>query len=530
MFTCVNFAGSAIMSKDMEISDFEQASSRSEDDLFLNSIINNSQLMKQLQQMHQKGVTINEIISNSTHINSSYQNHNLNEEDLNDSMADVSSITVTNKNNHTLERKKSSTTKPVSSSEKSPSSIITSGQHKNKLDPILFLLNNTDKENFNEIEKIKKHIDNEISLAFNSKLIYRVLSDKNKNILVFFDNQEDKQKLLKINSLFSGSHKIDLTSQNDLKSRTIIIKNLSYESATEELEELLKIGITEIASMKPKNSDFNPNLVKAICVDVETRNKLIKEGVYTNNQKFKAEPFLNLPKQCLKCKDFGHIASSCTRESTICGLCAGNHGDAECESNTSIKCANCNGNHNAYYRGCQKFKDIKYKILINNNPRGVNNPNKFSYAKIVSQQDQIKQLNNKVNQMESNKSEFEEIKAKIDRLMIRIDEVDEHINSKFNEILANNNSKIISILETALLSLAKSNNLKFDKDLIAKTANKLNFITDNKKINNLESKSGFKRASDRAGSNAEFSNDDADEFNANKSKKQATQKNIAQHE
>jgi hypothetical protein len=114
-----------------------------------------------------------------------------------------------------------------------------------------------------------------------------------------------------------------------------------------------------------------------------------------NNQKLRAEPFLNLPKQFIKCKAFEHIAANCPLNSIVCGKCAGDHPDNECNSNNSIKCVNCQGSHSAYHRGCLKFKEIKNNLLVNNNIKFNNNSNnRISYAKIVSQQEQIKNLSN----------------------------------------------------------------------------------------------------------------------------------------
>jgi len=68
--------------------------------------------------------------------------------------------------------------------------------------------------------------------------------------------------------------------------------------------------------------------------------------------------------QCFRCQDWGHRATSCSRD-VKCGLCAGGHSTAEhkcehdkkCKDNKKcdrdkLKCANCSGSHASWIRAC----------------------------------------------------------------------------------------------------------------------------------------------------------------------------------
>ena len=61
--------------------------------------------------------------------------------------------------------------------------------------------------------------------------------------------------------------------------------------------------------------------------------------------------------QCYRCQGFGHKANACTQEAR-CIRCGGNHNLAECTVPIAkSKCANCNGDHAASYKGCSKYQD-----------------------------------------------------------------------------------------------------------------------------------------------------------------------------
>lgn len=64
------------------------------------------------------------------------------------------------------------------------------------------------------------------------------------------------------------------------------------------------------------------------------------------------------PTQCKRCQLLGHAHSNCNR-SARCVKCSGPHLSSECphkERMDTPKCANCEGNHPANYKGCEFYK------------------------------------------------------------------------------------------------------------------------------------------------------------------------------
>ena len=94
------------------------------------------------------------------------------------------------------------------------------------------------------------------------------------------------------------------------------------------------------------------------------RSKLIIAGA----SKYTAEYRPNKPTdQCTKCQSFGHFLNKCNKEER-CEFCAGNHHtkDHKCSickseagitcTHTILKCVNCQKNHKATNKACEKYK------------------------------------------------------------------------------------------------------------------------------------------------------------------------------
>ncbi|UYV70717.1 Prkrir [Cordylochernes scorpioides] len=76
------------------------------------------------------------------------------------------------------------------------------------------------------------------------------------------------------------------------------------------------------------------------------------------------------PGQCHRCQSFGHSKFEC-RETPKCVKCGENHFTSECSKQKEIlpKCANCQGQHTANWRGCPLYKKINKDIPSQKNPR-----------------------------------------------------------------------------------------------------------------------------------------------------------------
>lgn len=69
--------------------------------------------------------------------------------------------------------------------------------------------------------------------------------------------------------------------------------------------------------------------------------------------------------QCMKCQGFGHTKNYCFR-SPVCVKCADKHLTKDCpikEKTPQVKCANCEGNHPASYKGCAYRKQLQQKLF-----------------------------------------------------------------------------------------------------------------------------------------------------------------------
>lgn len=86
-----------------------------------------------------------------------------------------------------------------------------------------------------------------------------------------------------------------------------------------------------------------------------------------NNNIIKCEPphSKRIIPQCTRCQNYGHTKTYC-RKTFRCVKCAGNHETKECirkVRDNQVKCANCNGNHPANYRGCLVHKQLQQRLF-----------------------------------------------------------------------------------------------------------------------------------------------------------------------
>ncbi|KAF7265747.1 hypothetical protein GWI33_020830 [Rhynchophorus ferrugineus] len=68
--------------------------------------------------------------------------------------------------------------------------------------------------------------------------------------------------------------------------------------------------------------------------------------------------------QCTRCQAHGHTETYC-RKSYRCVKCAGEHKTGDCTRKVrdeKVKCANCNGNHPANYKGCAVQRQLQQKL------------------------------------------------------------------------------------------------------------------------------------------------------------------------
>lgn len=92
----------------------------------------------------------------------------------------------------------------------------------------------------------------------------------------------------------------------------------------------------------------------------------LPKEVFINFRRFKVSNYVPTPIRCNRCQAFGHKTTQCKKPSVVCSRCsARGHDFINCPAQQSEpKCANCGGNHNAAYRGCPKFKQVRQILTV----------------------------------------------------------------------------------------------------------------------------------------------------------------------
>ena len=98
--------------------------------------------------------------------------------------------------------------------------------------------------------------------------------------------------------------------------------------------------------------------------------KLLADGLYVGRARFRCEPphDKTKPIQCFKCLGYGHVRAACPVQEAKCLACGdAAHTEKGAKCDRVRKCANCNGEHLALYRGCPVYKEA---LLRANEPTG----------------------------------------------------------------------------------------------------------------------------------------------------------------
>ena len=92
----------------------------------------------------------------------------------------------------------------------------------------------------------------------------------------------------------------------------------------------------------------------------------LPKEVFINLRRFNISKYVPTPIRCNRCQRFGHKATQCEKPKIVCSRCsARGHDFVNCPTaQTEAKCANCGGNHNAAYRGCPKFKEVREILTV----------------------------------------------------------------------------------------------------------------------------------------------------------------------
>lgn len=145
--------------------------------------------------------------------------------------------------------------------------------------------------------------------------------------------------------------------------------NLDLQDQNKHIKDL---KITRTSWLNPKWQTKDPEKAhSSLIVWAETAtmaNEAINRGIYWDYEEKTVEitqaSFRIM--QCFRCQDYGHMASTCTKEERCC-ICAGNHVSKGCQVKER-KCANCRGNHASIDTQCLSrthAKERAYKSRTN---------------------------------------------------------------------------------------------------------------------------------------------------------------------
>jgi len=149
------------------------------------------------------------------------------------------------------------------------------------------------------------------------------------------------------------------------------------ESSLRELEELnyikenaiIKAKWLKLISKRTPGQQFA--LVLLTIKTPEEANKLIRDGMYVRGVKTYPKKSKIEPRQCMKCRKWGHYVLDCLEAYDTCGNCGGNHTTRDCPNPQDKFCVSCKANdHASWDRRCPEFLR-RIKRLDQNLPENV---------------------------------------------------------------------------------------------------------------------------------------------------------------
>ena len=163
--------------------------------------------------------------------------------------------------------------------------------------------------------------------------------------------------------------KIDSTAQVKERSFQILVPRVpvTFDTAKEEhlreLEEQNNLYANRIKKAKWIKPTYRRALGQqfthlALTVSTpEDANLLIRDGIYICSNKIYPRKMKQEPKQCMKCRKWGHFAADCLAEKDVCGNCGEDHRTKDCPTKDKRYCASCkNETHASWDRVCPEFQ------------------------------------------------------------------------------------------------------------------------------------------------------------------------------
>jgi len=151
--------------------------------------------------------------------------------------------------------------------------------------------------------------------------------------------------------------------QQDKPTR-VVIRNLHPSTQTSLIKSELELREFEVRNVTNVLHKVHKHPLPLFFVDLEPSphsNNIYKLTSMLHTKIKVEEPYKpKIISQCLNCQEYGHTKSYCNYSSR-CVRCGGHHQSSDCtiSRDNPPKCALCQGNHPASYRGCSVYKEIQ---------------------------------------------------------------------------------------------------------------------------------------------------------------------------
>ena len=146
-----------------------------------------------------------------------------------------------------------------------------------------------------------------------------------------------------------------------------VISSDVLEGMTEEeiLEGMEEQGVVAVRRMNRREEG---KLVGTNTVLLSFRDRELPDKVRVGWRRVAVRKYVPDPTRCFRCQRFGHVARSCKGKER-CGKCSAlGHSSKSCEE-SELKCAGCDGNHEAWSRSCPTLLAERQKLRDKSRPR-----------------------------------------------------------------------------------------------------------------------------------------------------------------
>jgi len=166
-----------------------------------------------------------------------------------------------------------------------------------------------------------------------------------------------------LKSMNAQFHTYQLKEERSLR---VVIRHIHSSTPTSIIKEELEALNFTVKSVTPVLHPTTKAKLHLFFVDLEPTKK--NEEIYDLNRLLRTVIKVEEPHkkreivQCKRCQQYGHSKSYCNYHPQ-CVKCAENHPTSECTKTRDIpaKCALCNGQHPASYKGCTVYKQLRQR-------------------------------------------------------------------------------------------------------------------------------------------------------------------------